>query len=112
MQLSDQALGTGMVEGVGFYVDPYTEVILRDKQQNATGFIAAFGYFDVALVDLAKGAIVGEQRVTATRTTATSNAVATDVWSGTSGAQKMRMLQDIIRAEISRTIPALLKESN
>ena len=112
MQLSDLALGTGMVEGVGFYVDPYTEVTLRDKQQNATGFVAAFGYFDAALVDLSKGTILAEQRVTASRTTATSNAVATDVWTGISGAQKMRMLQDIIRTEVGRTIPELLKESN
>ena len=112
MQLADIALGTGTVEGVGFYVDPYTEVVLRDRQQNATGFVAAFGYFDVALIDLAKGAIMGEQRVTASRTTAASNAVATEVWSGISGAEKMRMLQDILRTEVGRTIPALLKESN
>jgi hypothetical protein len=112
MQLSNQSLGTGMVEGVGFYVDPYTEVLLVEQLQSGTGFVAAFGYFDAALVDLSKGAIVAEQRVTASRAAATSNAVATDVWSGISGAQKMRMLQDIIRTEVARTIPELLKESN
>jgi hypothetical protein len=112
MQLSDTTLGTGMVEGVGFYVDSYTEVILRDKQQNATGFVAAFAYFDVALVDLGKGAIVSEQRVTASRTMAAPASVATEVWSGISGAEKVRMLQSILRREVERTIPALLKESN
>jgi hypothetical protein len=112
MQLSDMALGTGMVEGVGFYVDPNTEVIIREKQQNANGFVAAFTYFDVALVDLGKGAIVGEQRVTASRVMATPASVATEVWSGISGAEKMRMLTTILRREVERTIPALLKESN
>ncbi len=112
MQLSDTALGTGTVEGVGFYVDPYTEVVIREKQQNAVGFVAAFAYFDVALVDLAQGAIVGEQRVTGSRTMAAPNAVATEVWSGISGAEKMRMLQGIIKQEVARTVPALLKESN
>ena len=112
MQLADIALGTGTVEGVGFYVDPNTEVIVRDKQQNATGFVAAYAYFDVALVDLGKGAIVGEQRVAASRTMAAPNSVATEVWSGISGAEKMRMLQGILRQEVARTVPALLKESN
>jgi hypothetical protein len=112
MQLSDMWLGTGMVEGVGFYVDPYTEVIIRDKQQNATGFVAAFAYFDVALVDLAKGTIVAEQRVMGSRTMAAPASVATEVWSGISGAEKMRMLQLILRREVERAIPALLKESN
>jgi hypothetical protein len=112
MQLSDMWVGTGMVEGVGFYVDPTTEIIVREKQQNATGFVAAFAYFDVALVDLGKGAIVGEQRVMASTAAATPNSVATDVWSGISGADKMRMLQKILREEVARTVPALLKESN
>jgi hypothetical protein len=112
MQLADTTLGTGTVEGVGFYVDPNTEVILRDKQQNANGFVAAFAYFDVALVDLAKGAIVAEQRVTGSRTMAAPASVATEVWSGISGAEKMRMLQLILRKEADRAITALLKEPN
>ena len=112
MQLEDTALGTGTVEGVGFYVDPYTEVIVRDKQQNSVGFVAGFAYFDVALVDLAKGSIVGERRVTGSHTLAAPNSVATEVWSGISGAEKMRMLQRIIRDEVARTVPALIKESN
>jgi len=87
-------------------------VIVRDKQQNATGFVAAYAYFDVALVDLGKGAIVGEQRVTASRTMAAPNSVATEVWSGISGAEKMRMLQGMLRQEVARTVPALLKDSN
>ena len=112
MQLSDMWLGTGMVEGVGFYVDPNTEVLLRDRQQTANGFVAAYAYFDVALVDLGKGAIVGEQRVMASKVMAAPASVATEVWSGISGAEKMRMLQLILRREVDRTIPALLKESN
>ncbi|MBC8023811.1 MAG: hypothetical protein H7Y14_11865 [Burkholderiales bacterium] len=112
MQLDNIALGTGTVEGVGFYVDPVTEVLVRERQQNATGFVAAFAYFDVALVDLGKGAIVAEQRVVASRTMAAPNSVATEVWSGISGAEKLRMLQGILRQEVARTLPALLKESN
>jgi hypothetical protein len=111
MQVYEQALGNGTVEGVGFYVDPSTEVLIRDKQQNATGFVSAYAYFDVALVDLAKGAIVGEQRVAANRTTAAPNSVATEVWSGISGAEKMRMLQGILREEVARTVPMLVIQS-
>jgi len=40
------------------------------------------------------------------------NSVATEVWSGISGAEKMRMLQGILREEVARTVRALLKESH
>lgn len=111
MQVYEQALGNGMVEGVGFYVDPSTEVLIREKQQNATGFVSAYAFFDVALVDLSKGTIVGEQRVAANRTTAAPNTIATEVWSGISGAEKMRMLQEILREEVARTVPVLISQS-
>jgi hypothetical protein len=108
MQVYEQALGNGMAEGVGFYVDPSTEVLIRDKQLNATGFVSAYAFFDVALVDLSKGAIVGEQRVAANRSTAAPNTTATEVWSGISGAEKMEMLQGILREEVARTVPLLV----
>ncbi len=111
MQVYEEKYGTGSVEGVGFYVDPATEVLIRDKQQNATGFVSAYAYFDVALVDLSKGTIVGEQRVVANRSTAAPNTVSTEVWSGISGAEKMRMLQDILREEVARTVPVLINQS-
>ena len=111
MQVYEQALGNGMAEGVGFYVDPSTEIVIREKQQNATGFVSAYAFFDVALVDLAKGAIVGEQRVAANRATAAPNTVATEVWSGISGAEKMRMLQEILREEVAHTVPVLVDQS-
>jgi len=111
MQVYEEALGNGMAEGVGFYVDPSTEIIIRDKQQNATGFVSAYAFFDVALVDLSKGVIVGEQRVAANRTTAAPNTIATEVWSGISGAEKMRMLQGILREEVARAVPILITQS-
>jgi len=43
---------------------------------------------------------------------AAPNSVATEVWSGISGAEKMRMLQGMLRQEVARTVPALLKDSN
>jgi 6-phosphogluconolactonase/glucosamine-6-phosphate isomerase/deaminase len=38
--------------------------------------------------------------------------VASDVWTGISGAEKMRILQTMLRGEVDRIIPALLKEPN
>ena len=111
MQVYEDSLGNGMAEGVGFYVDPSTEVLIREKQQSATGFVSAYAFFDVALVDLSKGVIVGEERVAANRTTAAPNTIATEVWSGISGAEKMRMLQGILREEVARAVPILITQS-
>jgi hypothetical protein len=88
MQVYEEKFGTGMVEGVGFYVDPSTEVLIREKRQNATGFVSAYAFFDVALVDLAKGEVVGEKRVTANQATAAPNSVATEVWSGSAAPRR------------------------
>ena len=112
MQLHNLALGNGMLEGVGFYVDPSTEVTLIDERQTATGFIGAFTYFDASLVDLASGKVVAERRVTASKTTAAPDSKATEVWSGISSQQKVRMLQALLREEIARAVPLLVKESN
>ena len=110
MQLHNLALGSGMIEGVGFYVDPNTEVVLLDERQTATGFIGAFTYFDVSLIELATGNVVAEQHVAASRTTAAPNSKATEVWSGISASQKVRMLQALLREEVARTVPLLVAQ--
>ena len=39
------------------------------------------------------------------------NTIATEVWSGISGAEKMRMLQGILREEVARAVPILITQS-
>lgn len=108
MQLRDATLGSGMVEGVGFYVDPTTDIILTKTGESATGFVGAFAYFRVSLVDLAKGEVVREERVVASRTRSVPNTKASDVWSGTSGQEKMRTLQNLVRDEVAKSVPKLV----
>jgi hypothetical protein len=105
MQLRDATLGSGMIEGVGFYVDPATEIKLGGTGESATGFVGAFAYFQVSVIDLATGAVVRAERVTASRTRSAANTKAADVWTGISGQEKMRTLQDLVRDEVARTVP-------
>jgi hypothetical protein len=37
--------------------------------------------------------------------------LAISLWSGISGAEKMRMLQGILREEVARAVPALINQS-
>lgn len=105
MPLYDLTVGTGTIDGIGFYVDPTVATKLPDTGESAQGFVGAFAYFQVSLIDLAKGVVVGEQRVLASRTQTAPAAKATDIWTGIPAQEKMRLLQTLVRDEVSNVVP-------
>jgi hypothetical protein len=75
------------------------------------GFVGPFAYFKVTLVDLARGAVVNEERVVAS----TSAGVAefregSDPWAGLSADIKVKLLQGLIRSNMARVIPLVVKQ--
>jgi hypothetical protein len=104
MQLYDATVGSGMIEGVGFYVDPVTSTKLEETGQSATGFVGAYAYFWVSLIDLATEKIVAEEKVNASRPQVVPNTRALDVWTGTTGADKMRTLRDVVVEEVGKSV--------
>ena len=108
MRLYNDIVGSGMIEGVGFYIDPVRRMKLIQTGESATGFIAAFAYFQLGLIDLGRGEIVKEERVLGSKTTTVPNAKAADVWGAISAQNKMRMLQNLVRDETLAAVPRLL----
>lgn len=110
IQLARSTVGSGMLEGLGFYVDPYMRVINPRTLETGRGFVGPFAYFKVTLVDLAAGAVVKEERVVGS----TSAGVAefrdgSDPWAGLSSEMKVKLLQGLIRGEMARVIPLVAK---
>ncbi len=110
IQLTGSTIGSGMLEGLGFYVDPYIKVLNPKTLDFGRGLVGPFAYFKVTLVDLAPGTVMKEERVVGS----TSAGVAefkdgTDPWAGLSSETKVKLLQGIIRREMARVIPLVVK---
>jgi hypothetical protein len=97
--------GSGKLEGVGFYMDSTTH-----GNRPGRGFLAPFAYFKVMLVDLGTGATLAEEDVIASTTRSAGRGDSLHPWDALGPGEKVRVLQSLIRAEIARVTPELLKK--
>ena len=112
LRLHNITVGQGMLQGIGYYVDRDMPLQLEQTGQSATGFVAAFAYFNAALLRLDTGQIIAEQRINASRPYTTANAVSIeDIWGGMSAAERVRMLRELVANETRTMVPKLLSES-
>lgn len=106
LKVQNGSVGAGRIEGLGFYLDESTRLENRQDRANTLGFIAPFAYFSLTLVDLASGAVLGQEIVRESQVASTR--LAQTPWTALTGEQKITMLQDMVRAETARAIPVLL----
>ena len=112
LRLRDGHVGSGFLEGVGFYVDHGTMARGVDTNDAEAGFIAPFTYMMISLVDLKTGQIVSQQHVIG------SNAAAPRPWERNVGnawqrlndQEKVARLTEVIREEASRAVPVVLAQ--
>ena len=107
LRVADGNIGSGTLEGLGFYLDSTTRMRNTRSGEMSHGFIAPFAYMRVSLVDLATGAVLREENVIASTTVASQKADAT--WQILTGEEKARILRTLMRREIDRVVPALLE---
>ena len=102
-------LGTGQLEGLGFYVDTHTPVRDVDLGQLGQGFLAPYAYFRSTLVDVASQRVLRTQvsRLGYVISAARSQGSA-HPWDVMSSSQKMTTLRDMMRDEIGRVVPLLV----
>ena len=106
LRLADGYIGSGRIEGVGFYVDSEIWVHNRETREHSEGFIAPFVYARLALVDLASGAVLREAVIR--EAVVVSNQRAGNPWEMHNGKQKSDMLKSMIRTGVARAVPDLL----
>lgn len=111
IQLETSAIGQGMLQGIGYYVDLETGVKLTNSGETAVGFVAAFAYFNASLIRLDTGQVIAEQRVNAASPyTTPSHKSVEDVWGGMPAVDRVRMLRDLVSREVRAMLPKLLSE--
>jgi hypothetical protein len=63
LRMQVQYVGSGKIEGVGFYVDPTLPTRNLETNELGSGFLATFAYIKVTLVDANTMAVIREQTV-------------------------------------------------
>jgi hypothetical protein len=107
LRIQQGHVGSGWLEGVGFYVDRTARMINSRTREPYIGFLAPFAYFRISVIDLASGKVLAEEPVYASTTTGSQSAV--HPWDALTAQQKVRALQGMIRMEATRVIPIVLK---
>jgi hypothetical protein len=106
-QLKDTLLGSGTLEGLGFYVDTGRTLPNAPQGSPAPAVLGPFAYFRLELIDIASGQVLREEQVVASRTF--TNPESGNAWMALSNKDKIAALQDIIRRETTGAIPNLVR---
>lgn len=102
-------LGTGYLEGIGFYVDRRQRMRRADTGELGVGFIAPYAYFSVTLFEVESMRSLASRRVIASFTVSAARASdSTDAWQALTAAQKISALKRLIRIELERVLPDLM----
>lgn len=109
--LRDGTVGSGYLEGLGFYVDYGTFARNVDTNEAERGFIAPFSYVNVALIDVATGKVVSEQRVAGAAPYTTPNISIGNAWGALTPQQKADRLAEVMKTECERVVPQLIAKS-
>ena len=111
LRLRDGMVGSGYLEGFGFYVDSGSVARDVDTNEADRGFIAPFTYMNVALIDVASGRVLSEERAYGSAPYTTPSGNIGNAWTALTLQQKAESLAQVMRAEAERVVPPLLAKS-
>ena len=110
LRLRGNSVGSGHLEGLGFYVDRALPVRRVDTGELGQGFLAPFAYFQVALIEVAGGRVLAAETLTASSSASAARGTkGLDPWDALDPAQKVAALQRLIRSELARVIPQMIR---
>jgi hypothetical protein len=104
--LQEGTIGSGQMEGLGFYIDRFRRVQLMESGAGAEGILVPFAYLHFALVDGATGAVLRELDEMMSTTVARQSA--THPWDTLTADEKVAYLERLIRSAADDAIPKLL----
>jgi hypothetical protein len=111
MNSGQVSLGSGRLEGVGFYVDRITRLQLLGTSERTVGYLAPYVYARVALVDLAAARVVAKREVTRGEvvTASQTGAGGGDPWGWLDEKGKLQALASMIERNIGEAVAAIVK---
>jgi len=110
LQLAGQTVGSGQLQGLGFYIDNELPVQSAETHETGRGFLAPYVYVRLWLVDLASLRAIREKTVTASTTRA--NYVGLSPWEAMSSEAKVALLTDMVSRSVEAAMSSLLPSAS
>ncbi|HSS27896.1 MAG TPA: hypothetical protein VLL50_08065 [Usitatibacter sp.] len=98
----------GMVEGLGFYLDPGKRIKDSNTFEATAGYIGIFTNFRISVVDQGTGKLIDEERVAATDPV---RDIRKDPWESLTPEQKVAAIKSNVKAQIQKVLPGLIERS-
>jgi hypothetical protein len=108
LRLKGGHVGSGHLEGLGFYLDHGNGEGGINATDTDRGFISPFAYLTVSVIDLARGAVVAEEYAVGSSAYSPLSGHIGNAWSALTPEEKDRQLKALIREETARVIPKLV----
>ncbi len=102
-------IGSGKIDGLGFYVDTDTRLQVHETGERAVGFLAPFVYIDVWLIDVATGTVTRRTSIASGQVISTAqNADGVHPWDAISTEEKVATLKTMLTDDLAAIIPGLI----
>lgn len=102
-------VGSKELNGIGFFVGRTASPLPNNAAAAGPGFLAPYAYFRVALIELRSGKVLKSERANASTAISAEQSMTGDPWETLSSQQKVSVLQDLIRREVARVVPLVVK---
>jgi len=111
LQLADVTVGSGNLQGIGFYVDNDLGTYRTDTGAMGRGFIAPYAYLRLLLINVDSLEIQGDKTVTASAArSSVDNKTGFDPWGAMTAEEKVSMLQSLLKEHVAAAVPLLFAQ--
>ena len=111
LKFADGYVGSGRLDGLGFYLDHQLPTEERGKGNIGRGFIAPYAYFRVSLVDVRSGEVLAFRDILSSQAVGAGRSPSLRVWEALSAEEKVRMVVGLARREAARAVQEMLGNS-
>lgn len=108
LRLARTSIGNGMLEGLGFYIDPKLPTAIEGTQETSFGVLAPFAYMRLLHVDARQVKALGSETAQASTSVAPPTGSLVNAWDALNSEQKIQVLLGLVDEELGRMVPTLL----
>jgi hypothetical protein len=109
LKAARETMGSGRVDGLGFFVDSQTPLVIEGTSKMTKGYVAPYFFMRSSLIDAKTGKVLGTKVSTESRVLVSQQTMSgTRAWDMFTPQRKVEMLRDGLIAEIDAALPALL----
>lgn len=110
IQLGIRKVGTGHLEGIGYYVDRHMPTMEHDGSESSLGFLSPYVYLQLSLVDLGDAGIQKTTTISASQARISlQSSKGLDPWDALSPKEKLSTIVGIIDHELETAAADMFK---